>query len=192
MKANACKWASFAAISVSMFAAGAQADDLLLIDLSVNNQLTITATSGLASANAAGSSFTGVLLAGFYNNVNASASTLSVTGNLTAAGTTSDGSPSLFHSSGNAGLNIWSFTNNSFSFTAGQLAFTGSATWTLSAAVYADMVGGNHSGNIYSPADTDDDIAGATLIGTYNVVPAPSAMALLGLGGLACTRRRRA
>ncbi len=192
MTANACKWASFAAVSVAMFAGAAQADDLLLIDLSVANQMTITATDGLSSANASASSFSGVLLAGFFNNTSTGLAITNGVGDLTVAGTVSDGSPSLFHASGSAGLNIWSFTNGSPSFTAGSLAFTGSATWTVDAASYADMLSGNLSGNIYSPADSDDDIGSATLIGTYNVVPAPSAFALLGLGGLAATRRRRA
>lgn len=192
MKSSTCKLASFATITVALFAAGAQSAELLLLDLSVTNQLTISSTTGTSAANASGSSFTGVLLAGFFNNTATTLPITGGTGNLTAAGTVSDNSPSLFHGANSAGLNIWSFTNNSFSFTAGQTAFTGAATWNLTAAVYADMVGGNLSGNIYSPADTDDDIAGATLIGTYRVVPAPSSLAFLGLGSLACTRRRRA
>lgn len=191
MTVNALKWASFAAVSVSMLAGSAQADDLLLIDLSVTNQLTITATNGLASANATGSSFTGIYLTNFFNNVT-SLSIQNGSGDLTAAGTTSDGTPSLFNGSGDFGLNIWSITNDSFSFTAGQVAFTGSGTWNLDAGVYADMLAGNTSGEIYSPASSSGDVGNGTLIGTYNIVPAPGSMALLGLGGLACTRRRRA
>ena len=57
--------------------------------------------------------------------------------------------------------------------------------------MYADMLAGAGSGDIYAPADTDDDIPSAVVIGTYNVVPAPSAMAVLGLGGLVAGRRRR-
>lgn len=129
----------------------------------------------------------------FFNTAPASTG-LTITngvGDLTVAGTSSDGSPSIFHAAGSAGLNIWSFTADAPAFTAGQVAFTGSGTWTIDAASYADMVGGNTSGDIYSPADSDDDIPGATYIGTYRVVPAPGSVALLGLGGLAATRRRR-
>ena len=172
-----------AALVIASLAGVAQADDLLIIDLSVENQMTITATDGLSAADAAASSFTGVLLADFFNT--------NGVGNLTVAGTSSDGSPSIFHSAGSAGLNIWSFTADAPAFTAGQVAFTGSGTWTIDAASYADMVGGNTSGDIYSPADSDDDIPGATYIGTYRVVPAPGSVALLGLGGLSATRRRR-
>ncbi len=75
-------------------------------------------------------------------------------------------------------------------FTAGSLAFVGSATWALDANEYADMLAGSMSGNVYFPADTVDDIAGATAIGTYLVVPTPGAIALLGLAGLARSRRR--
>lgn len=54
------------------------------------------------------------------------------------------------------------------------------------------MLAGTTSGDLYFPADSADDIAaGAVVLGTWNVVPAPSAMALLGLGGLVTTRRRR-
>jgi hypothetical protein len=52
------------------------------------------------------------------------------------------------------------------------------------------MLAGSMSGNVYFPADTVDDIAGATAIGAYLVVPTPDAIALLGLAGLARSRRR--
>ena len=180
-----------AAMVIASLAGVAQADDLLIIDLSVENQMTITATDGLSAADAAASSFTGVLLADFFNNTSTGLTITNGVGDLTVAGTSSDGSPSIFHSAGSAGLNIWSFTADAPAFTAGQVAFTGSGTWTIDAASYADRVGGNTSGDIYSPADSDDDIPGATYIGTYRVVPAPGSVALLGLGGLAATRRRR-
>ncbi|MFG0246013.1 MAG: PEP-CTERM sorting domain-containing protein [Phycisphaerales bacterium JB052] len=180
-----------AALVIASLAGVAQADELLLIDLSVENQMTVTATDGLSAADAAGSSFTGFLLADFFNNTSTGLTITNGVGDLTVAGTTSDGSPSIFHAAGSAGLNIWSFTGDSPSFTAGQVAFTGSATWTIDAASYADLVDGNSVGDIYSPADSDDDIPTATYIGTYRVVPAPASVALLGLGSLAATRRRR-
>ncbi|MBL4809903.1 MAG: PEP-CTERM sorting domain-containing protein, partial [Phycisphaerales bacterium] len=67
------------------------------------------------------------------------------------------------------------------------------ATWSgLDAGEYAAMLAGNISGDIYFNADTDNDIAdGAVFIGTWNVIPAPGSMALLGLGGIVAGRRRR-
>jgi len=53
-----------------------------------------------------------------------------------------------------------------------------------------ELAAGSMSGNVYFPADTVDDIAGATAIGTHLVVPTPGAIALLGLAGLARSRRR--
>lgn len=182
-----------ALIAGAALTTGAMADDLLLVDLTVANQVTITATSNAASASASGTVFTGVLLADFYGSTTGAGLVDSlVSGDLTTAANPTDGTPDLFRGFGSSGLNIWSFsTDTTFSITAGSQAFTGSATWSLSAAEYADMLAGNSSGDIYAPADTDDDIAGATLIGQYRVIPAPSAMALLGLGGLVAGRRRR-
>ena len=178
---------------VAGLATGAQAADLLLIDLTVANQITITATTGASSANASGSVFTGFYLANFFGNTTSSSlvSTL-VSGNLTAASNTSDNSPALFNSIGNSGLNVWSYSAAANStFTTGQQAFTGSGTWNVAASFYNDMLDGSTSGNVYFAADTDDDLAAATVIGQYRVIPAPASLALLGLGGLAAGRRRR-
>jgi hypothetical protein len=88
-------------------------------------------------------------------------------------------------------LNVFSYTNDSEStFIAGETAFSGEASWTISAADYLAAVNGNSSGDIYFPADTDDDIANATLLGTWEVLPntpsvpvsAPSVLLILGLG----------
>ncbi|MGV6813430.1 MAG: PEP-CTERM sorting domain-containing protein [Phycisphaerales bacterium] len=171
----------------------ASADVLLDIDLSVANQITITSTGGLSSADATASNFTGFLLADFYNDAAATPSDLSASGDLSTAANASDGSPDIFSGSTSVGFNIWSFsTDSNVSVTAGAAAFAGSSTWTVDAADYADMLAGNISGDIYFDADTDDDIAaGATLIGSWRVVPAPSSLALIGLGGLVAGRRRR-
>lgn len=177
---------------LAIAASGAAADVLLEIDLSTTNSVTINATSGLASTSASASNFTGYLLANFFNNAGSPAGFTAGTGNLTTFANASDGTPSLFQGSSSTGLNIWSFsTATTVTVTGGQQAFTGSATWSLSAAQYAEFLSASTSGDIYFGADTDDDIGGATNIGTYRVVPAPSALALLGLGGLATARRRR-
>lgn len=192
MTASTRKWASFATVSVAMITAGAQADNLLDIDLSVVDQITITATSGLSAVSASGSNFTGVFMDGIFG-ANSSISATLVSGNLTSANNPSDNTPSLFSSSSDNGLNMWSFSSDStVSFTAGSQAFAGSATWNIDSAAYALLLSGNSSGNIYFPADDASDIPGAQALGTYNVIPAPGSLALLGLGGLACTRRRRA
>jgi len=179
--------------SAAFIATGAQADDLLLIDLSVVDQITITATAGLASATTTGSGFTGFLLADFYSGAGTGLISSLISGDITTAGTVSDGTPALFRQDISNGLNMWSFNTASTSnFTAGALAFQGSGTWSISSALYAEMLAGNSSGDIYNGADTDDDIAnGAVLVGTWNTIPAPSSMALLGLGGVVAGRRRR-
>lgn len=175
-------------------AATASADVLLEIDLSVVDQLTITATTGNSAVSASGSNFTGFLLDGLSAGTSGTSGTSVVSADLSTAANASDGSPSLFVAGGgtDTGLNIWSFSSDStVEVTAGAQAFAGAATWSISSALYASLTAGATSGNIYFPADDSGDIAGAELLGTYNVVPAPGALALLGLGGFAAAGRRR-
>ncbi len=182
-----------AIIAIAGLASVASAQELLIVDLSVTDQITITATGEAAANSVSGGAFTGFLMADFYNALNFSGvfGTL-VSGDLAPAQNVSDLSPSLFRGSTDNGLNVWAYTVSGDSdFVAGSLAFTGSATWDLDPLAYADMISGNLSGDIYAPADTDDDIAAAVFIGTWNVIPAPSSLALLGLGGIVAGRRRR-
>lgn len=183
------------AAAVACFATGAQADDLLIVDLSIPNQITINATAGLSSASVSGGDTTGVYFDNFYGAAGNALADVLVSGDITNVGNPSDMTPDLFRGGGgtDTGLNMWSWSSDiTVDFTAGTQAFTGSGTWTLSAAEYADMLNGSMSGALYFPADTADDIATATQIGTYRVVvPAPGAIAVLGLGLGVTARRRR-
>ena len=188
---------SLGAVSaVAMFATAAQADDLILIDLTVPNQISMTATSGLSAVSASGSDFTGIYFENFYGTTGGVAldETL-ISGDLTSAAQPANNEPDLFRSDAGSdpGLNMFSWTTFTMAtFTTGSQAFTGSATWSLSSAEYTDMINGNTSGDIYFPADSDDDIAGLVALGTYRVIPTPGALPLLGLGfGVATIRRRR-
>src|SRR5690606_3635902 len=161
-------------VSLTVTSGGGGGGELLTVDLSVPNQVTITATSGVSEADASGSTTTGFLFENFFSNAGTQgvgAPTIVGTATLTAASVPSDGSPSLFRGSDtDAGLNIWSYSaTGTTTFTAGQVAFTGSATWSISPATYAAMLTAPTSGNLYFPADTSDDIGGAVLLGTYAV-----------------------
>ncbi len=183
-----------AAAAITMWTTVAQAEVLLEINLLTPNEITVSATTGLSAATETGSNFTGFLFADFYNGGSAGPSLAGTVGDLTNFENPSDGSPSLFRagSGTDAGLNIWSFSSDStVTFTAGSQAFTGSATWTLDPLVYADMVAGNSSGDIFFAADDSGDIAGATLLGTWLVVPEPASIAILSLGAIGLIRRRR-
>ncbi len=188
------KIATIAGLALSVSAMTASADVLLEVDLTVVDQITITATAGLSAVDAIGDDFTGVYLDGLFG-ADGSLSYALISGDLTNAENPSDFTPSLFraNSGTDTGLNIWSFSSDSdVTFTAGSLAFVGSATFSLDALSYANLLAGNTSGNIYFPADDFSDIdAGAVVLGTYTVIPAPGSLALIGLGGLACARRRR-
>jgi hypothetical protein len=137
---------------------------------------------------------TGVLLASFFldgDNEDSVGDTL-VSGDLTNVGNASDGTPNLFREEEDRGLNLFSWSTDVFvDFTAGTQAFIGSATWTVDAATYADMLASNTSGNLYFPAEDSSGISGAVLLGQWSVVPAPGSMVLLGLGGIVAGRRRR-
>ncbi|WP_422104980.1 T9SS type A sorting domain-containing protein [Winogradskyella sp.] len=148
--------------------------ELLIVDLTVTNEVTITAGAGLSLATDSGSDTTGCLLADFF--VNAGTQSIDptlVTGTLTSASETSDSSPDLFRGGTggiDVGLNIWTYTNDPTSnFTVGQVAFSGQGTWTLTTDEYNAFITAPTSGAIYFPADTTDDIPGATLIGGYTV-----------------------
>lgn len=185
---------SFVSVAAVLALSGAaMADDLLIIDLTVPNQITITATSGLSAISATASNVTGVYLENAFGAPGTLGATL-VSGNLTSFNDPSDNSPSLFRGGvgPDPGLNIWSYsTNATTSFTAGVQAFTGSATWNLSAAGYAALLAGANGGNIYANADTLDDLPANGIIGTWRLIPTPGTVGLLGLAGMAAVRRRR-
>lgn len=196
MFTRSCKFAICATIAAAGLTTAAQADDLLIVDLSVVNQVSVFATNGLSAASVTGSDSIGVYFENFYGGAGSSLSTISTgAGDLTNVGAPSDGSPALFRggAGSDTGLNIFSWSNDTnVTFTIGTQAFSGSGTWALDAPEYADMLAGNSSGNLYFPADTADDVAGATAIGTYRViVPAPAALPMLGLGLMGAMRRRR-
>ena len=180
----------------------AQAAVVLQLDLSTVNQVTISATTGLSLASVSGSDSTGVYLKDFFGNrvFSTSGSTRLAGANLVYFNATSDGSPSLFRSSGDPGLNIWSMDNDTpstASFTSGVQAFKGSATWSLTAQQYAVFLQAPTSGDIYAFADTIDDLnGGPQLIGQYSfvssaAVPEPTSMAIFGLGALGMAYRAR-
>lgn len=187
---------SLCAIMAAVLTSRALADDLLVVDLSVTNQITISATGGLSAATVSGTDFTGVYLDNFYGAAGTSLSATVLPGaDLTTAANPTSGSQDLFRggSGTDSGLNIWDLsTDSDLDFTGGSLAFVGSATWTLNSEDYTEMLAGPVTGDLYFPADTGDDIGSATLLGTWRVVPEPASVVLLGLcAGFGALRRRR-
>ena len=179
---------------VALTSSSAMAVDVLLLDLSVPNQLTVTATGGSSDITASGPDFTGFYLEDFFSIGGAATINVEATvGDLTSANNTSDGSPRLFSLAGDTGLNFFDYTNDASStFTAGSTAFSGSGTWDLSPAQYADFISGNISGDIFFAADTSDDLPASGVIGQYRVIPTPGTISLAGLAcGLVGARRRR-
>jgi MYXO-CTERM domain-containing protein len=184
------------ALALFTVASSAQAEVILEVDLSVVDQITINSTTGLSAATVSGSDTTGFYLEGIFGPGGGGISESLVAGDLTSFLNTSDGGPDLF--SIDEGLNVFSYTADpSSDFVAGTQALSGSATWTISAANYADLLDGLSGGSVWAMADDFSDIpaggGSASLIGEYIVVtPAPGALAMLGLAGLVGIRRRRA
>src|SRR6185312_3378910 len=97
------------------FAADGGGGALLTVDLSVANQITVSATTGVSAATISGPTSTGF----YFQDFLASAGTLALgttnivgTATLTAASVAPDGTPALFRgaSGADAGLNIWSYS----------------------------------------------------------------------------------
>ena len=189
---------ALAAVALFTVPSLAKADLVLNLDLTVENQITITALDGLSEATVSAPT-TGI---GFYmegamgGTLGASGDTL-VGGDLTSFGDASDGTPDLFSFGGDAGLNVFSYAASS-SFTTGVQAFEGAATWDLTPEAYADLLAGADAGDVWFEADSIGDLATASIVGQYIVkkpggaIPEPTSLALIGLGcvGLAFRRSR--
>lgn len=182
----------------AMLTSSANADLLLNVELDTTDEsITISATNGLSDIDASGSNFTGFYLADFYNTtLSGGVSETLLAGDLTSAENPTDNSPDLFRGFTALGLNVFSFTTDgTATFTAGEVAFSGSATWNVTGTGdFAEMLTGNSAGDVYFPADGDGDIVGLTPLGTYSVsiVPEPSSFAIVALGlGFIAKRRRR-
>jgi hypothetical protein len=168
---------------------------VLQADLTVENTITISATSGTSLADVSGNSSIGFYLADFFDSTYSLIYTLQ-SGNLSSANNTSDNSPQLWSDIDSIGLNVWEFTGDAgMTFTAGELAFSGQASWIVDTASYLSALNGAQGGNVYAPADSDDLIANATLIGTWDIiraeeVPEPSTLAIFALGLMGLASRR--
>ena len=117
---------------------------MLTVNLTTTNQITITATTGVSAATVSGSTTTGFYFQNMFANAGTFAfgATTLVSGNLTAASVPTDNSPALFRlNNTDPGLNVFSYSATATStFTAGQLAFTGAGTWTVTAAAYTALL----------------------------------------------------
>jgi len=178
---------------IAALAASANADVLLLIDLSVDDRLTITATTGTSAATISGRNLIGIYLQGIigseFANSGAGSSVINTT--LTPAANQLGTAP-LLRAPGPAdyGLNIYALSDDpTLHFTQGQLAFAGTATFDIPG-LYGDFPNGATSGNIYFPATNNQGLDDAAILGTYRVIPSPPALAPLALFMLAASRRR--
>jgi hypothetical protein len=183
-----------------------QASVLLQVDLSVTDTITINATDGASLQTITGSDFIGIYFENFFGNqLTTGIDDILLGGDLTVNSGLSGGLPNLFVGSdaNERGLNFFSFDiENQVTFTAGEQAFQGSASFTVNSNAYAEALLSNLSGDLFFPADTFDDLDGLSAIGTWEVigldveqVSAPASALLLlafGLIGVAFSRKKAA
>jgi len=172
----------------------ASADVLINVDLSVVDEVIFTATTGNSAITATGSDFSGILLGGILGGSGGVNFNFMDFSDFSSAQNPTNGFPGLLQGGGgtDSGLNIFAMsTDANLDFSEGRRAFVGEIRMRLNPTFYNNLVAGNTTGNIYFPAEDDSQIPGAEILGTYRVVPAPSGLALLGLGGLLAGRRRR-
>lgn len=144
---------------------------LLEVDLTVANEITVRATTGLSLATISDSDTIGVYLDGFFANAPNAIAGSGDNGDFTSAQNIADVSPLDFRVAGDPGYNLWSWTNDpTADFVAGTVAFTGEFTATLTPDDYAEYLTAPNGGDLYFPADSADDVADATLIGRYIVM----------------------
>ena len=180
----------------------AHAGVLLEFDLSVTNQLTITATTGTALASVTGNTGTGIVLEGTGELIGDSLGDDSDTFGFQSTGALSQVKLTRINASGVYSINLFETdTSNiiNISITQGQQAFVGTTTITLDATEYANLLNAPSSGKIYAFADTPSYATQGTYIGDWakassGTVPEPStgiALGLLGVLGFTGNRRRR-
>jgi len=158
---------------------------VLNVDLSVLNHVRIIGTGGSSDNSVAASDLIGSGLEQFFTlATGAGFDNVDHVGlsNLVSSSDASDNSPLLFNSPGNRLLNIFDLTTGiNQNFTSGLSAFTGTGFWMIPSADYLLAPAFGVTGNVRSPADTDDDIG--TLVGTWQVtagpIPEPSTYAML-------------
>lgn len=169
-----------ALIAVALATVGStNAATLLTVDLSVQNQLTITATDGLSDVTITDSDQVGIYLGGIFGTTFMGPGLFGISGmgDLVSNQDVSSGGPLLYADpAGGLGLNVWNYAVGLEStFIAGETAFTGSATWNLdpSNGVYQALLNGTSSGDIFFAAFTDAGALDASVIGQWEVVAAP-------------------
>ena len=159
-------------------------DNLLVVDLSVQDRVTFTATTGLSSGTVSAATIDGFYLKDFLSNAGTVAVPISPpytgTPTFTPASVPTNNNPKMYRALGtDPGLNIWNYSATSpTTFTTGQQAFTGTVTWNVTTAVYNAMLTAPVTGGeVYFAADSVGMLGTATLIGKYSVVKPALAVA---------------
>ena len=178
---------------------------LATFDLTTPDSLTISATNEVSQGTVSGTDLTGVYFADFYVGTSFfDVGIAGLNGDFVYASSTSDGTLSRYRAQFNGpdpGLNLFKMDNNvgTPSFTAGEQAFTGSATGVVNTTLYSQLFAlGNRTGDVFAFADSLGGVPSATLIGQYEIitsaeasVPAPPTLALLLIPALLMVSVRR-
>ncbi len=167
--------------------------NLLRVDLSRLDTLTISATTEHPAISVFGSDSTGVYLADLFgsnNTLTSFVATAAVGNDLTSFLNTVDSNgPAIWRSpvGPDSGLNVYSWTNDGSAgtgFDSSMQAFSGTASYTIGHDMYMELLAsGGRSGDVYFPADNLGDVTSASQIGSWSlvIVPEPSTFSLAGL-----------
>lgn len=175
---------SVAVLLTAVGSAMAQSNVLLLIDNTDPSNVTVSATGAAPDVNASIDTINGVTLIGLFADPGLALPISTVIGGDLIGG----GAPGAFNRGGNNfgtlsanDLNFWgSGVGGTQTYSTGSPAFTGAATGNYTGATF------NASGDIR----LGDTVTGVVL-GQWQLIPTPGAVALFSVAGLAATRRRR-
>jgi hypothetical protein len=188
-----------ACLGLALTASGLAKAVVLLVDLTVENQIKISATDGASLSTVNGEVNTGFSLINFFDASRRNVDQTLESGNITSANNASNDSPVFFEDDrGSEFFNIFDFTDDPLmTFTAGMQAFSGEAIWTVDTTTYLSALNGGLSGNVVAPFDNFfvTDLSTASVIGTWEAIVAsevsePSIFAFFALGFMGLAARR--
>jgi len=182
-------FAVFAAAGIASVAGAQELPVLLIVDITDPSNVVFVATGNAAAVNDSSASIVGGMsLIGLFGGSGFTTGSVPIGGDLSPSGNTGAYNRILnsIGTLGNTGLNFWATgVGGGQSFNTTDPAFSGSTSgFDFGGATF------NASGNIVI-GDTAGIPGSGAVLGTWQLVPSPSVLALAPVGLLLASRRRR-